>query len=68
MKAMTAIVECLFQSHGCACIRAHTDKPISIKITFLSSYSSVKIIAYIAYKKPKAASGLDLDARHLPRF
>jgi hypothetical protein len=50
------------------CTLAHPDKPISIKITFLSSYSSVKIIATIAYKKPKAAPGLDLDARHLPRF
>ena len=52
----------------CACALAHPDKPISIKITFLSSYSSVKIIAYIAYKKPKAASGLEYGARHLPHF
>jgi hypothetical protein len=37
-------------------------------ITNLSSKGSVKIIAYIAYKKPKAAPGLEYGARHLPDF
>jgi hypothetical protein len=31
-------------------------------------FNSVKIIAFIAYKKLKPALGLDLGARHFTRF